>query len=537
MAQETAPAAPRLIGTFVDQDGRLTRDGMVVLEQMWRQVVAGFVIVPCQASGTNAITLTPTMHEEGGRSYADHMAFAAPAVNTSTDVVTAAVADLPELKVYKNGGADRAGSGDVVASSLYLFVYYAELDGGNGGLVLIGAHQPLDATLTALAAYNTNGLITQTAADTFTGRTITGTTDRISLTYGDGVSGNPTVDIASGYVGQETITTLGVVGTGEWKATTLGVRFGGTGQTTYTNGQLLIGNTTNNTLAKGTLTAGTGITITNGGGSITPAVNQSFAPTWTGAHIWTVAAPQITLNNATSNWIHWLDVGLGAPTFTTRSVGTKLVLRPNISGSAADYAIGVESSFLWFGTTTTSTGFKWYGGTTLAATLSGAGVFTPVGLIDISGAGAGQIQFPATQNASAGANTLDDYEEGTYTPTFSALGTPPTSVTYTTQTASYTKIGRLVFAQWRVTLSSKGTGGVGQVAIGALPFSAATNVTSTPFRGASYTNPSSGIGQFGFTSGTNVAVCTSINTNGAVSVTWADVTDTYDNMGAVTYYV
>jgi hypothetical protein len=44
---------------------------------------------------------------------------------------------------------------------------------------------------------------------------------------------------------------------------------GGTGQTSYTNGQLLIGNTTGGTLVKSTLTGGTGITITNGAGSIT----------------------------------------------------------------------------------------------------------------------------------------------------------------------------------------------------------------------------------------------------------------------------
>lgn len=53
----------------------------------------------------------------------------------------------------------------------------------------------------------------------------------------------------------------------------LGVSNGGTGQSSYTNGQLLIGNTTGNTLTKGTLTAGTGITITNGGGSITIAAS------------------------------------------------------------------------------------------------------------------------------------------------------------------------------------------------------------------------------------------------------------------------
>ena len=46
---------------------------------------------------------------------------------------------------------------------------------------------------------------------------------------------------------------------------------GGTGQSTYTDGQLLIGNTTGNTLTKATLTAGSGVTITNGAGAITIA--------------------------------------------------------------------------------------------------------------------------------------------------------------------------------------------------------------------------------------------------------------------------
>jgi hypothetical protein len=52
---------------------------------------------------------------------------------------------------------------------------------------------------------------------------------------------------------------------------TVAVANGGTGQTSYTNGQLLIGNSTGNTLDKATLTAGGGITITNGAGSITIA--------------------------------------------------------------------------------------------------------------------------------------------------------------------------------------------------------------------------------------------------------------------------
>jgi hypothetical protein len=56
---------------------------------------------------------------------------------------------------------------------------------------------------------------------------------------------------------------------GTWDATTIAVNRGGTGQTSYTNGQLLIGNTTGNTLTKATLSSGTAIDITNGTGSIT----------------------------------------------------------------------------------------------------------------------------------------------------------------------------------------------------------------------------------------------------------------------------
>lgn len=66
---------------------------------------------------------------------------------------------------------------------------------------------------------------------------------------------------------------------------------GGTGQSTFTNGQLLIGNTTGNTLTKATLTAGSGISVTNGNGSITIATTGggqlSYALFSSGSGTWT----------------------------------------------------------------------------------------------------------------------------------------------------------------------------------------------------------------------------------------------------------
>jgi len=60
---------------------------------------------------------------------------------------------------------------------------------------------------------------------------------------------------------------------------------GGTGQTSYTDGQLLIGNSTGNTLAKSTLTAGSGISITNGAGSITISSSAAGDSTFTGSDV------------------------------------------------------------------------------------------------------------------------------------------------------------------------------------------------------------------------------------------------------------
>ena len=98
------------------------------------------------------------------------------------------------------------------------------------------------------------------------------------------------------------------------------------------------------------------------------------------------------------------------------------------------------------------------------ATTIGVGNATP----STSGAG---ITFPATQSASTDANTLDDYEEGTFTPTYSSGSGSFTTLTYFAQTGKYTKIGNIVFFSINVFTNNVVVGTAsGQLNISGLPF-------------------------------------------------------------------
>ena len=85
------------------------------------------------------------------------------------------------------------------------------------------------------------------------------------------------------------------------------------------------------------------------------------------------------------------------------------------------------------------------------------------------------ITFPATQVASADPNTLDDYEEGTFTPTVIGTSTAGTA-TYAIQNARYTKTGRAVFIEMLLNWSA-GTG-TGNLRVSGLPFTSGSAVTT-----------------------------------------------------------
>lgn len=101
----------------------------------------------------------------------------------------------------------------------------------SGTGIAVSGNQVSLATGNVLSLHNlaANGIVARTAANTVTNLTLTGTTNRLSVSNGDGVSGNPTFDISTAYVGQTSITTLGTIATGTWQGSVLAGQYGGTG--------------------------------------------------------------------------------------------------------------------------------------------------------------------------------------------------------------------------------------------------------------------------------------------------------------------
>ena len=135
---------------------------------------------------------------------------------------------------------------------------------------------------------------------------------------------------------------------------------------------------------------------------------------------------------------------------------------PAIRGTDANTGIFFGTDVIGFSEGGVQSGeFNASGNLKLTGNLSVGGA-TPA----TSGSG---ITFPATASASSDANTLDDYEEGTWTGTIKGVTTDPT--TPVTATGNYTKIGRFVFA--RIAYSSiTTTGASGDFYVSGLPFTA-----------------------------------------------------------------
>ena len=73
------------------------------------------------------------------------------------------------------------------------------------------------------------------------------------------------------------------------------------------------------------------------------------------------------------------------------------------------------------------------------------------------------LAMPASQSASGDANTLDDYEEGTYNPSFTGTSGAPSGVSFSTRAGKYTIVGKVVNVMIHIALSSWSSGPTGNI--------------------------------------------------------------------------
>lgn len=150
------------------------------------------------------------------------------------------------------------------------------------------------------------------------------------------------------------------------------------------------------------------------------------------------------------------------------------------------------------------------------------------GQLDISGASAGQVAFPSTQNPSSGPNVLDDYAEGVWSPSVGG------NATYTTQIGTYTKIGRQVTAYFRLKVNTLGTGSGSTISN--LPFS--SGGTNYPGVIGFFENLNVNTAWVGcYTSGSTIVFTTQGAIDGSCDNGTAILTNSAEVMGSITYFV
>ncbi len=285
----------------------------------------------------------------------------------------------------------------------------------------------------------------------------------------------------STWTGSTSVTTLGTITTGTWNATTIAIARGGTGQTTQTAAFDALAPTT---------TAGD-IIYSNGTDNIRLPIgtaNQRLS-----VNAGATAPEWQTVSSASGVDVEDEGISVLTPATILNFIGSGVTVTDGgggvaditISGGAGGTPGGASGDWQYnnagvFGGFTPGTGVQTWVVTPSSANLrsaltdatgTGVAVFNTqpsftntigVGSATASASGSG-ISFPATEDASTDANTLDDYEEGTWTPTVGGTST------YTVQSGKYTKIGRFVLLEFDFTINSIGTGST--TTFSGMPFS------------------------------------------------------------------
>jgi hypothetical protein len=223
-----------------------------------------------------------------------------------------------------------------VTSGMFVFVEQGTANGDTGWVLSTDTSITVGTTALTFTQFTGTGLITAGAGLTKTGNQldVVGTTDRITVNA-------DSIDIASTYVGQATITTLGTVTTGTWSATTIAVNKGGTGKTSITSGKILWASATN---TYGELGTGNSLAITSSTLDTIQDITTTATPVFA----------SLLLSGITSNAASvQLLAGGQSSTSVISSCGAGTTLFSNNSGG--DLAIRNETGKILIGIGTGST--------------------------------------------------------------------------------------------------------------------------------------------------------------------------------------
>lgn len=194
--------------------------------------------------------------------------------------------------------ADDANSSADVTAGLFTFVTEGTSYADTGWVLSTNDTITLDTTALTFTQFSGAGQYSGGDGLTLTGTTfaVGGTTDRITVNA-------DSIDIASTYVGQASITTVGTISSGTWNGSTIGVEYGGTGVTSLASGEYLVGNgtggvTTSATIPVGDLSGTLGVSAGGTGATTAAGARSNIGATTKYA----ASNAEITPSSGTATW-------------------------------------------------------------------------------------------------------------------------------------------------------------------------------------------------------------------------------------------